>query len=76
MLLQLIYIFGILYLTGCCFIFLDSYSSGNWRGLLRVNSIPALICLIGSIVLLRESPRLYIAQGLYQKGFMELDLMG
>lgn len=75
-LLQLIYIFGILYLTGCCFIFLDSFSSGDWRNLLRVNSIPALLCLVGSLFFLRESPRLYIAQGHYDQGFLELDAMG
>jgi MFS family permease len=75
-LLQLIYICGILYLTGCCFIFLDSFSSGDWRSLLRINAIPASLCLLGSMVFLRESPRLYIAQGRYEKGFIELDGMG
>ena len=67
------YIFGVLYLTGCCYIFLDSFSSGNWRGLLRAISVPALISLSGTILFLRESPRLHIAQGKYRLGFMELN---
>ena len=75
-LLQLIYICGILYLTGCCFYFLDSYSSGDWRNLLRVNAIPSILCLLGSFFFLRESPRLFIAQGKFERGFLELDLMG
>lgn len=62
-LLQLIYIVGILYLVLMCFFFLDDFNSGDWRNLLRANAVPATICLVGSIVFLRDSPRLFVAQG-------------
>lgn len=43
---------------------------------MRFNTIPAILCLIGSIFWLRESPRLYIGRGDFEKGFSELNFMG
>jgi hypothetical protein len=60
----------------CCEIFLDSFDSGDWRSLLRFNTIPALLCVLGGYFLLRESPRLYVARGDFERGFEELNLMG
>lgn len=74
--IQFIYMLGCVYLIGCFYIFLDSYSAGDWRGMLRYNSIPAAGALVLSIFFLKESPRLYIAKGDYERGFAELDKMG
>lgn len=64
-LLQFIYILGILYVITLAYFFLESFDSGNWRGLLVFNIAPASLCLLGIIFLLWESPRLLI----YQKKF-------
>jgi MFS family permease len=65
-LLQLIYIFGILYLQISCILFLKSFDSGNWRGLLRLNTLPGFFCLFLTLLFLRESPRLLIAKGSFE----------
>lgn len=75
-LLQFIYIIGILYLIIMCYAFLDSFDQGNWRGLLLANIVPALVCLFGAILLLEESPRMLIYNGNFNAGFGLLDKMG
>jgi len=75
-LLQFIYILGILYLIVQCYIFLDSLDSGNWRLLLRVNIAAPLMCLLCSIFILIDSPRIYICQGNFEEGFKLMDQMG
>ena len=74
-LLQFIYILGILYLIGSCFIFLQDYDHGNWRMLLLVNAIPAFLCFIGSIFILKESPRYYLVIGKYDKAIKQINNM-
>lgn len=41
-------------------IFLDNITEGNWRAIALCNSIPCFVCLIGTIFLIRESPRFLI----------------
>lgn len=71
--LQLIYIMGILYLIIQCAIYMDSLSSGNWRVMLRINILSPIISLLGSYYFLEESPRFYIMKGEYDVGFNILD---
>ncbi|KAM3144931.1 hypothetical protein pb186bvf_002936 [Paramecium bursaria] len=75
-LLQFIYILGILYVITLAYFFLQSFDQGDWRGLLTFNIAPASLCLIGIIFLLGESPRLLIYQKKFEQGFMLLDRMG
>lgn len=58
--LTLMYVAGKAYLVFLCFFFLDDYTSGNWRGLIRFNGLPVLICFILSILFLNETIRYYL----------------
>lgn len=61
--LTLIYILGKIYFVSLCFIFLDDYTSGNWRGLIRFNGIPISIAFILSILYLTETIRYHLSKG-------------
>lgn len=63
--LTLIYILGKIYFVLLCFIFLDNYSSGNWRGLIRFNGIPITLAFIFSIFYIKETVRFYLNKGEY-----------
>lgn len=58
--LHFFYQVGKIYLICLCFIFLEDYSHGEWRKLILINVIPSTLCFICSIVMLEESPRLYL----------------
>ncbi len=60
----------------CVFIFLDNYEEGNWRGIFILNSIPALVCFIGSLCFLNESPRFYLSKKRYEECFEILNNIG
>ncbi|CAD8183877.1 unnamed protein product [Paramecium octaurelia] len=64
--LTLIYILGKIYFVILCFIFLDDYTSGNWRGLIRFNGIPITIAFILSILYLTETIRSHLSKGEYE----------
>jgi len=64
--MTIMYVAGKVYLVLLCFIFLDSYSSGNWRGLIRFNGIPIGISFLCSIFFLNETIRYYLNKGKYQ----------
>ena len=67
--LQFIYILGILHLIIQCQIFLESLDKGDWRTLIRFNILIPLLCLILSKLFLIESPRLSISKGNFVVGF-------
>jgi hypothetical protein len=67
---------GKIYMVLTCFIFLEDYTKGNWRGLLLFNSIPAFVCFILSIFTLNESARYLITTGNFTLGFREIIKMG
>jgi MFS family permease len=58
-------------LFGCvlAWICLESFTEGNWRIMMVYSAIPSVIVLLGSIILMKESPRFLIANGEYSKGF-------
>lgn len=70
--LTLLFISGKLYLVILCFFFLEDYSSGNWRGLIRFNGIPVIVAFIGSLLILRDTARFYLNKGHYKKAFDEI----
>lgn len=67
--LTLMYVAGKAYLVFLCFFFLEDYTTGNWRGLIRFNGIPVLLCFILSIIYLKETIRYYLNKGLYTVAF-------
>lgn len=71
--LTLIYIFGKIYLIILCLIFLDDFTTGNWRGLFLINAFPSFICFILSIFLLRETTRYILNKGKYSLAFDEIE---
>ncbi|CAD8146111.1 unnamed protein product [Paramecium octaurelia] len=71
--LTLMYVAGKAYLIFLCFFFLDDYTSGNWRGLIRFNGIPVLLCFILSILYLKETIRYYLNKGQYTVAFQEIE---
>lgn len=58
---SLIYNVGKIYSVLSYFIFLNDFTSGNWRGLFIFNAIPSLLCFLLSICILRESTRFILA---------------
>lgn len=58
--LSLLYIFGKIYFVFLCFFFLDSYTSGNWRGLIRFNGIPITAAFILSLFFIKETIRYHL----------------
>lgn len=52
--------FGKIYLCLLCFVFLDDFQTGNWKGLLLVNLFPIAICGLSTLAFLNESPRYYL----------------
>ncbi|CAD8110412.1 unnamed protein product [Paramecium sonneborni] len=71
--LTLIYILGKIYFVSLCFIFLDDYTSGNWRGLIRFNGIPISIAFILSILYLTETIRYHLSKGQYEIAIQLID---
>lgn len=61
--LSILFILGKMYLTALCFIFLDNYESGNWRGLIRFNAWPLALNFLGSLFYLKESIRYLMHKG-------------
>ena len=62
---------GILFLNFCvslgklyglllAYIFLDTFTSGNWRAMMIFSCIPNLFVLFGALTILKESPRFLI----------------
>jgi MFS family permease len=74
--LHFFYQCGKIYLICLCFIFLEDYSHGNWRSLILFNVIPSTICFVFSIILLNESPRLYLVHHEYKEAFSSIDQIG
>lgn len=57
-------IFGVLVAKGC----LDTIHSGDWRKMLILASLPALIVWFGTLIWVKESPRFLIATGKVKEG--------
>jgi MFS transporter, putative metabolite:H+ symporter len=57
-------IFGVLVAKGC----LDTINSGDWRKMLILASLPALIVWFGTWIWVKESPRFLIATGKVKEG--------
>lgn len=64
-----IFIVGKIYSTLLCMCLLNGFDNGHWRILVGLNSIPLLLCCIGSIIYVRESPRYYLCKNLYEEAF-------
>ncbi|CAD8104679.1 unnamed protein product [Paramecium sonneborni] len=73
--LSLLYIFGKIYFVFLCFFFLDSYTSGNWRGLIRFNGIPITAAFILSLFFIKETIRYHLNKEEYQKAFQEIQII-
>lgn len=58
-------------LYGCliAYLILDSFNAGNWRLLMIISSIPSLFVLLGTIIILKESPRFLICSGRFDEGY-------
>ena len=67
--LTILYVLGKIYLVSLCFIFLNDYQSGNWRGLIKFNTIPVFICFLGSMFYIKETVRYSMAKGKYSEAF-------
>ena len=61
--LTLLYIFGKIYFVCLCFVFLEDYTQGNWRGLMRFNGIPILLAFIFALFFLKETVRYSLSRG-------------
>ena len=62
------YTLGKLYAIGTASICLDSLSSGNWRMMLILSSLPSLVVFLGTWLYLKESPRFLVAKGKVAEG--------
>lgn len=70
------YEIGKIYLICLCFIYLEDYETGNWRGMILVNVWPALIVFFGSLFFLYESPRLHLIKEKFSKAFSTINKIG
>lgn len=57
------YTFGELLVCLLAFFTLDNLKSGNWRLLLVLSTIPSFLIMLGSFLILDESPRYLLIQG-------------
>lgn len=64
-----LFVLGKIYLAILCFYFLEDFTSGNWRGLIRVNGIPVALIFIFSIIMLKETTRYYLNKKRYIEAF-------
>lgn len=55
-----LFVIGKIYLALLCIFYLNDFTSGNWRGLIRVNGIPVAISFILSLFFLKETVRYYL----------------
>ncbi|CAD8074836.1 unnamed protein product [Paramecium sonneborni] len=69
----LLFVVGKIYLAILCFFYLDDYTSGNWRGLIRINGIPVALAFIFSLFFLKETVRYYLNRGKYQIAYEEIE---
>ena len=65
----MVLVMGKLYVIFLCYIFLDDYTTGNWRNLLRFCSIPAGISFLGTVFYLQETFRFSLIKGRYRDAF-------
>ena len=59
--IQAFFVFGMIYAMLCASIFLQDLETGNWRAVLVMGSLPALVVFAGAVKYLKESPRFLIA---------------
>mmetsp|Transcript_8646 Transcript_8646/g.763 ORF Transcript_8646/g.763 Transcript_8646/m.763 type:complete len:90 (-) Transcript_8646:112-381(-) len=71
----LFYTLGELFACLLALITMDNLTSGNWRLMLILNSIPAFLLAIGSFIFLLESPRFLAIKEDYTSSFSILDKM-
>ncbi|CAK77301.1 unnamed protein product (macronuclear) [Paramecium tetraurelia] len=69
----LLFVIGKIYLAILCFFYLEDYTSGNWRGLIRVNGIPVALTFLFSLLFLKETVRYYLNRGKYQIAYQEIE---
>lgn len=58
------------------YIFLDSFDSGNWRGLMITSSITSLVVVYGMIYYVQESPRFLLSIGEHDKAIDIINQIG
>ena len=56
-------------------IFLDYFTSGNWRAMMLLSSLPNVFVFIWAIFSLHESPRYLIATNQLEKAYEVMNLM-
>ncbi|CAD8201370.1 unnamed protein product [Paramecium pentaurelia] len=74
--LQVLILLGRCWIMILGYIFMESISQGNWRAISLCNCIPCLLCLIGTIFWIQESPRFLILNEEIQKGIDNLNYIG
>ncbi|CAK81843.1 unnamed protein product (macronuclear) [Paramecium tetraurelia] len=68
-----LFVIGKIYLAFLCIFYLNDFTSGNWRGLIRVNGIPVAISFILSLFFLKETVRYYLNSREYKVAFDLID---
>ncbi|CAD8064426.1 unnamed protein product [Paramecium sonneborni] len=68
-----LFVIGKIYLAFLCILYLEDFTTGNWRGLIRVNAIPVAISFIFSLFFLKETARFYLNQRKYEVAFDQID---
>mgnify|MGYP001811061349 FL=1 len=66
--LNFAYLTGKFYVIFLCFIFLQNFDEGNWRGLLLVTSLPLLISFLSTITL-KETPSFLLSKEKFIEAF-------
>ena len=74
--LLILFIMGIYYLLIGMLIFFDTITSGNWREIFVLYSIPVSISLIASLFIIEESARFNLAKNKFSECFKKLNGMG
>lgn len=64
-------------LFGCllAYLCLDSFDKGDWRKMMVISSIPSLLVFIGSIFIIKESPRYYLNTKEFTLAFESINAM-
>lgn len=70
-----VFIVGKVYCTLLCMLLLEGFEGGHWRILTALNSLPLLLCCLGTYFILRESPRFLMMKNNFQQAFEEIELI-
>lgn len=74
--LQVMLNLGIYYLFFSLYLWDVDFNSKNWRIIFLMQAIPGLICFLGTILVVKESPRFQLAKRKYAECFEQMNVMG